>query len=172
MKTDEQLISYSQIPLVSKYIELILADDLLWEEFQMYLREFIKDRDSNFFGYNRTPECADIWRSMVDNMGGGLPLSFYASAAFLLLRYQENGHDLDGELERINSRRDNKVCPKCGSWRVAPILYGMPVMDDEMQQAISNQEMYIGGCKELINAPAYHCYACRRNFGKVSNKER
>ena len=38
---------------------------------------------------------------MLDNMGGGFPLSLFASAAFLLLAYKDQGHDLDAELKAL-----------------------------------------------------------------------
>ena len=39
---------------------------------------------------------------MLDNMGGGFPLTMFASVAFLLLAYKEQGHDLDAELEALH----------------------------------------------------------------------
>ena len=40
-----------------------------------------------------------------------------------------------------------KKCPKCGSTRIAPILYGMPAFDEEMARQLDNEELYLGGCK-------------------------
>ncbi len=39
---------------------------------------------------------------MLDNMGGGILLILFASAAFLPLEYKEQGHDLDAELEKLH----------------------------------------------------------------------
>lgn len=148
------------IPYVRKYIDVILDVDALWEPFLGYVKTFIPNRDENFFAYNRAAECADMWRGMLDNMGGGLPVSFYASAAFLLLRYKELGFNLDTELERIHGRKTEIKCPKCGSSRLAPILYGMPCMDDELKLQIENEEVFIGGCKLPVMGPEYHCFNC------------
>ena len=68
-----------------------LPMDELWEQFQMYVRETAYDRDERFFAFHRDPECIDIWRQMLDNMGGGFPLSLFAAAAFLLLTYRDRG---------------------------------------------------------------------------------
>lgn len=92
----------SPIPLFSKYLELIFANDDLWNNFQGYVRECGPCRGDDFFEYHRDPECIEIWRQMIDNMGGGFPLMLFASAAFLLLEYKEQGHDLDAELEKLH----------------------------------------------------------------------
>ena len=41
---------------------------------------------------------------MIDNMGGGFPLTLFALAAFLLLSYKEQGHDLYAELEALHEQ--------------------------------------------------------------------
>ncbi len=92
----------SPIPVFSKYLELLYANDYLWENFQTYVRLSGPYRGDDAFEYHRDPECIEIWRQMLDNMGGGFPLSLFASAAFLLLAYKENGHDLDAELAALH----------------------------------------------------------------------
>ncbi len=91
----------SPIPLFSKYLELIFAVDDLWESFQFFVRQTVPSQRDDFFAYHRDPEGINIWYRMLDNMGGGLPLTLFASAAFLLLAYKEQGHDLDKELETL-----------------------------------------------------------------------
>lgn len=39
-----------------------------------------------------------------------------------------------------------KKCPKCGSRRIAPILYGMPAFSEEMEQQLNEEKLYLGGC--------------------------
>jgi len=95
----------SPIPLFSKYIELIFDNDNLWESFQHFVRHSGPYRGDEFFEYHRDPECIEIWRQMLDNMGGGFPITLFASAAFLLLAYKEQGHDLDAELEALHQRK-------------------------------------------------------------------
>lgn len=57
-------------------------------------------------------------------------------------------------------------CPKCGSRKIAPILYGMPVSDEEMEERINNQELYLGGCCVSDLDPQFHCFECGKDFGK------
>ena len=95
----------SPIPIFSKYLELIFDNDDLWENFQNYVRQSGPYRGEEFFEYHRDQECIDIWRQMLDNMGGGFPITLFASAAFLLLAYKEQGHDLDAELEALHQRK-------------------------------------------------------------------
>ena len=54
-------------------------------------------------------------------------------------------------------------CPKCGSKRVAPILYGMPAYDEELQRQLENEELYLGGCLMSEDAPEYHCFECGKD---------
>ena len=91
----------SPIPLFDRYLELIFANDDLWNNFQCFVRQTFPDRGHEFFAYHRDPACVKIWRQMLDNMGGGIPLTLFASADFLLLDYKEQGHDLDAELAQI-----------------------------------------------------------------------
>ena len=51
-------------------------------------------------------------------------------------------------------------CPKCGSKRVAPILYGMPAYDEELERKINSEEVYLGGCIISGSDPQYHCFGC------------
>ena len=99
----------SPIPLFSKYLELIFAKDELWNNFQMYVRQSSPRRGEDYFEYHRNPECIEIWRQMLDNMGGGFPLSLFASTAFLLLEYREQGHNLDAELEALHEAKVRDV---------------------------------------------------------------
>ena len=58
-------------------------------------------------------------------------------------------------------------CPKCGGRKIAPILYGMPVFDEEMERRINNQELYLGGCCVSDSDPLFHCFECGKDFGKA-----
>ncbi len=100
MKNDEILLS--PIPYFDKYLEILFANDFLWEFFQMYVRQAAPKNREDFFAYHRDPECVGIWREMLENMGGGLPLSLFAAGAFLLLSYKDQGHDLDAELAALH----------------------------------------------------------------------
>ena len=246
---------YNPIYMFNKYKELIYEVDELWDEFQHYLRDITQGRrDEQFFEHHREPQSLDVWDQMLENMGGGWPTVTFAAAAFLLLRYQALGHDLDKELRAAHrakikhiandmlhaalkrpagamtttvsllqdagyevlchekeflelhtalfkaakkmdidldqSMHDGKEeglpynlefvirygdamtrCPKCGSKKIAPILYGMPVFDEEMQRKVNNQELYFGGCCISDSDPQFHCFGCGKDFGKPMSAE-
>ena len=52
-----------------------------------------------------------------------------------------------------------KKCPKCGSDRVAPILYGLPVFDEDLKRKIESEEIYLGGCCVGNADPQFHCFS-------------
>lgn len=58
-----------------------------------------------------------------------------------------------------------KKCPKCGSTRVALILYGLPAFDEELERQLQNEELFLGGCKISGMEPQYHCFACNKDVG-------
>lgn len=55
-------------------------------------------------------------------------------------------------------------CPRCGSGQTAPILYGMPAFDDEMEARLKAKQLYLGGCCVSGNDPEHHCFGCNLNF--------
>ena len=58
-----------------------------------------------------------------------------------------------------------RKCPKCGSRRVAPILYGMPAFSEEMEQQLNEEKLYLGGCCISGIDPTYHCFQCKKDVG-------
>lgn len=58
-----------------------------------------------------------------------------------------------------------KKCPKCGSKRIAPILYGMPAFNEEMEQKLNDERLYLGGCCITNANPTFHCFECKNNVG-------
>ena len=242
---------YDPIFMFYKYMELIYEVDELWDEFQRYLRDIMpKRRGDKFFEHHREPQSMDVWHQMLENMGGGWPTITFAAAAFLLLRYQAMGHDLEKELRAVHRAKIKRIakdllktainqpdgtetttvalleaagyevlcherelpdlhnallreakktdvdldmsenegtteehpyshsfiirygknlvkCPKCGSRKIALILYGMPEYDEEMEQKINNQELYLGGCCISDTNPLFHCFGCGKDFGRL-----
>ena len=57
-------------------------------------------------------------------------------------------------------------CPECGSENIATILYGMPAMTGELQTAIDNGEVVLGGCivSDDGSAPEFVCNSCDMSF--------
>ena len=103
-KTVEEEILNSPIQMFDRYLELIFTNDELWYRFQGYVRSSVPYRGEEYFEYRRDPECIEIWRQMLDNMGGGFPITLFASAAFLLQSYRDAGHDLDKELRYAKAK--------------------------------------------------------------------
>ena len=58
-------------------------------------------------------------------------------------------------------------CPSCGSKDIAMILYGLPGMTEELEKAIANKEVALGGCLVHDEAPQWVCNACSHKFGKL-----
>ena len=58
-----------------------------------------------------------------------------------------------------------RKCPKCGSRRVAPILYGMPAFSEEMEQQLNEEKLFLGGCCISGIDPTYHCFQCKKDIG-------
>jgi len=65
-------------------------------------------------------------------------------------------------------KRKLRTCPKCGSEKVAEIAYGwFPQLTDELDQALKNGTITLGGCVTDHNAPRWECKECGKNWGKT-----
>lgn len=53
-------------------------------------------------------------------------------------------------------------CPYCGSPRVIPIMYGLPLPD--LVAAEERGELILAGCVVDVDSPAFHCRACGRDL--------
>ena len=62
-------------------------------------------------------------------------------------------------------------CPSCGSESIAMILYGLPAMSEELEKALENQEVTLGGCMVHDEAPRWVCNVCSHKFGKLATAE-
>ena len=49
---------------------------------------------------------------------------------------------------------------------MAPILYGMPAYNEEMQRKLDKKELVLGGCCITGADPEYHCFGCYRDVCK------
>jgi hypothetical protein len=61
------------------------------------------------------------------------------------------------------------TCPNCGSNRVASILYGLPVFNEELERKLDAEEIVLGGCCVCGDDPNWHCIACRHQWGSVDS---
>jgi DNA-directed RNA polymerase subunit RPC12/RpoP len=76
----------------------------------------------------------------------------------------------------INMKK-KKVCPSCGSPRVAEIMYGYPNFNnEELMKKLENEEVYLGGCciifdmTQKIVQGDYHCFNCEKDFDSRTKK--
>ncbi len=56
-------------------------------------------------------------------------------------------------------------CPKCGSNNYAEILYGLPVLYDELEDDSNNNKVLLVGCILFKDSPKYYCNNCGFKFG-------
>lgn len=62
--------------------------------------------------------------------------------------------------------KKSKICPKCGEGKLAEILYGMPIMDSELERALEAGEIVLGGCVITDEDPHWECLKCKALFYK------
>ena len=68
----------------------------------------------------------------------------------------------------VKNARAQIKCPRCGSINTARILYGMPAMDEELEEKINSGKIYIGGCCITGFDEKCYCNACKKKFGVVA----
>ncbi len=69
-------------------------------------------------------------------------------------------------MSRPNDPRKPDSCPKCGSKMVATILYGLPMLDEELKRQLDAGEVTLGGCTSAGNDPIWQCVECHKSFGQ------
>lgn len=58
-----------------------------------------------------------------------------------------------------------KKCTKCGSKKIAKILYGLPAFSPELKRQLESGEIVLGGCIITGNDPKWQCVECGERFG-------
>lgn len=56
--------------------------------------------------------------------------------------------------------KDSTKCPKCGSRRMATILYGLPLFNEELDESLRRGEVTLGGCCITGSDPDKECHDC------------
>ena len=62
-------------------------------------------------------------------------------------------------------------CPYCGSQNTSYILYGMLVLDEELERQIERKEVVIGGCVITELSEQWLCQDCKESFGQLLKNE-
>ena len=66
--------------------------------------------------------------------------------------------------ERITLQAEPERCPCCGQAPVARIMYGLPHYTDELQKAIDERRIVLGGCVISDDDPRWACTFCKAVF--------
>ena len=64
-----------------------------------------------------------------------------------------------GVLEELN-------CPNCNGGKVALIFWGYPQLDQDLQKAIDEKKVVLGGCLISDNDPKWKCVSCSHRWGE------
>ncbi|RJR41933.1 MAG: hypothetical protein C4567_08225 [Deltaproteobacteria bacterium] len=59
------------------------------------------------------------------------------------------------------------TCPRCNSDRVVYILYGEPILDEELHRAIDSGRVELGGCEVARDSKRWECRKCGSKWGNV-----
>ncbi len=63
-----------------------------------------------------------------------------------------------------------KKCPNCGSAKVASILYGLPMFNEELERDLESGEVILGGCCVTDDDPLWQCMECDHRWGKMESR--
>ncbi len=69
------------------------------------------------------------------------------------------------------SKRKPRKCPKCGSNKVATILFGLPVYSEKLQQDMDSGKIVLGGCCISAHDPTWQCVDCGTGIHKENLRE-
>ena len=59
---------------------------------------------------------------------------------------------------------DSPVCPKCNSTNVAKYLWGLRLLDDQLERDIEEGRVILGGCVVSVDDPKFHCNDCKHDW--------
>ena len=68
------------------------------------------------------------------------------------------------ELERWAAEGRPQSCQACGSPRIARILYGLPDFSKDLDDALAEGTVTLGGCLVTGDDPEWECLACGRQI--------
>ena len=61
---------------------------------------------------------------------------------------------------KYNSVKKPDKCPKCGSDKIAKILYGMPAFSESLRKDLDENKIVLGGCCISNDDPTWQCTSC------------
>lgn len=66
--------------------------------------------------------------------------------------------------------QEKVACPRCGSADVAKIIWGLPVLTDQLEHEIKLGAVSLGGCCVTGNDPTHECNECSFKWGDISDQ--
>lgn len=63
-------------------------------------------------------------------------------------------------MQKLIAASKPKKCPKCGDSPVASILYGLPAMDEALDERIEGGSVVLGGCIVSDDDAEWQCNSC------------
>jgi len=64
-------------------------------------------------------------------------------------------------MERYTYKRKPRKCPKCGSSKIASVMYGYPAPDPDLWRDVKAGKLVLGGCCITGDDPTWCCVACK-----------
>lgn len=64
----------------------------------------------------------------------------------------------------ITITMSERLCPRCGSNKVASIIYGLPVWSPQLEKADREGRIIMGGCCMTADDPDSQCLSCRHRW--------
>ncbi|MCK5913757.1 MAG: hypothetical protein KAG12_07740 [Desulfuromusa sp.] len=59
------------------------------------------------------------------------------------------------------------ICPACSSRDIATFIYGKPRLSTKIVEGFESGKIISGGCMIRKTAPKWHCYNCKKDFGRL-----
>ena len=61
----------------------------------------------------------------------------------------------------VRVKQKPSKCPKCGSQKIAKILYGMPAYSTKLRKDMDEGKIVLGGCCIGMDDPVWKCVDCK-----------
>jgi hypothetical protein len=74
--------------------------------------------------------------------------------------------DFETWRKTAKSNKPRSRCSKCGSTKIASILYGLVILDEKLEKQFDRGVITLGGCCITDHDPKYECMTCGMKFYK------
>mgnify|MGYP000882296529 CR=1 FL=1 len=114
-------------------------------------------------------------RSLTDAWRGTVALTMdalYTSVDSKRLDLRKGWIEMDTDMEsaaRIERSEKPAQCPQCGHGPLADIIYGFPIIDDDLIKRWNEGSIVIGGCVITGDEPRWACATCGQRIHKAGS---